>query len=192
VSRFEERRRILRLNYFTPLEARELAVIPRNTPALKLMRQERIARRTRFEKLAATKLAKGKWTRAQVEKKWLANLSRMYYLRRWRVQYGPKGKQHKLAKGTPNPWAMYRAYEQRTGGPKGKGYVSPWELKQLRKGKSLLDKGLISVQKVKRGQAIGKSQIAQWVDQLGESIKSARGQRRERLISQRDNLRGLL
>jgi hypothetical protein len=192
VSRRTDRYNALRTNYFTPLEARELSVLPKNTPALKLMRQERIARRTRFEKLAATKLAKGKWTRSQVEKKWLANLSRMYYLKRWRVQYGPKGKQHKLPKGTPNPWAMYRAYEKRTGGTGAKGYVSPWQLKQLRKGKSLLDRGQIFVQKVKRGQAIGKSQIARWVDQLGESIKSARGQRRERLVQQRDNLRGLL
>jgi hypothetical protein len=181
--------RTLRLEHFTPLEARHLSILSRNTPALKLLREERQARWIRFEKIAARKIALGKWGRGQIANKWIKNLSRMYSKYNFRVKEGPKGNQTKMAKGSPNVWALYRYYERRVGGADTKRYVSPWQLRTIKSGKNLLDKGLLFVQKAKReGRPPPVTQMKQWIDQLSENIRTATGERRIQLLRQKNNL----
>jgi len=115
----------LRIEHFTPLESREFSKLPKNTPALKLMREARATRRDRFEKIAATKIANGKWRRADVSKKWIANLTRFYSKMKWRVKDGPVGAQQKMPKRGINPWAMYRAALREA--PDKPDYSSPWK-----------------------------------------------------------------
>lgn len=177
----------LRLHHFLPLEARELSRLPKNTPALKLVVQERDERRVRFERIAANKIATGSWKRTDVPNKWLRNLARMYSRRRLRVQFGPTGKQQVMPKYSPNPWALYRDAEKRVGGPDSKGYVSPWELKQIKQGKTPLDKGQIFIQKQARKPAPGMT--GEWVRQLDEKIVESKGKERQRLVGQRDRLK---
>ena len=193
------RYRELRLEHFTPREARMLSTLPKSTPALKSLRDDRVARRSRFEKVAATKIAKGKWRRGDVEKKWLQNLSRMYTKNKWRVQEGPKGKQDNLGgKGSINPWAMYRSYEKRVGGPGTKSYVSPWEVRQISSGNTRLEKGLIFVQQVERrakkegGGGLSQGQVKQWIAEKDLAIKAATGKRKEQLILEKNRLERLL
>jgi hypothetical protein len=194
VSRYRDRYNELRSNWFLPLEARELARLPKSTPALKEMIADRLERRARFEHVAATKIASGKWRRTAVHKKWLSNLSRMYSKRSWRVKEGPKGGQQVMAKRAPNPWAMYRSYVKQSG---DKGYVSPWELKQIKGGKTALQQGLIFVQGAERklqahDGTVNKGMIRSWMDQKDESIKHARGKHREQLLIERRRLEKLL
>lgn len=181
---------VLKLSHFTPLEARLLSKLPKNTPALKLLIEERQARWAGFEKIAACKIASGKWRRGQIGAKWLRNLSRTYSKHRWRVQEDPKGRQQPMAKGSPNPWAMYRDYERRVGGPGTKRHISPWELRKIGSSKPLLNKGLLYIQKAHReGRTPAASQIKYWRDQLNQNVKAATGARREQLIKQRNNLK---
>jgi len=171
-------------------------VLPRSTPALKTILAEREARWSRFERIAAYKISVGKWHRRQLGEKWLNNLSRMYTRNRWRVQYGPVGNQPDLTKGSPNPWAMYRDAERRTGGPGGKGYVSPWEVRQLAQGKTRLEKGLLFVQQVERKArrrgGLNQDRVRQWIVEKDEAINAARGKRKEQLIIERNRLERLL
>jgi hypothetical protein len=186
----------LRLEHFTPREARELSTLSKNTPALKVVREERVARRARFEKIAAAKIAKGSWRRDIVEKKWLQNLSRMYSKKGWRVQEGPKGKQHPLAKGSANPWALYRDAEKRVGGPGTKGYVSPWEVRQISQGTTRLEKGLIFVQQVERQakspKGLSQAQVRSWIAEKEDAIKESKGKRKTQLILEKNRLERLL
>jgi hypothetical protein len=179
--------------YFTPREARELSVLPKKTPALQQMMDDRLTRRSRFEKIASRKIANGQWSRRDVPGKWIKNLTRMYSKRGWRVQHGAVGNQPKMPKGSPNVWAAYRGYEKAVGGPGTKNYVSPWELRQVKSGKTLLDKGLLYVQKQERKggttSGVSKATIQQWIDGLDKSISKARGKRKQDLIAQRDRLR---
>jgi hypothetical protein len=193
MSRYHERYVYLRAHNFLPLEARELARLPKATPALRSLIEDRDVRRARFERLAATKIAYGKWRRADVEHKWRINLSRLYHNKNWRVKEGARGNQQRMPKYSPNPWAMYRGYIKQVG---DKNYVSPWELKQLRKGKTLLDKGLIFVQSSERtasaGGAVNKGMIRQWMDEKNIAIKKARGANRTRLQQEYHRLEKLL
>jgi len=196
MARFKVRRQarygILLSERFTPLEARELSKLPANTPALKLLRADRRARWERFEKIAARKLDRGQWRERDLHAKWLGNLARLYYKRRWRVQSGPEGRQPKMPKGAPNPWAMYRDYERLA---PGKDYVSPWEVKQVKGGKTLLQKGLLFVQRTEkkaREGGISKPMIQSWIDQKAQAIKDARGKRRTQLVIERRRLERLL
>lgn len=189
----------LRGKHFTPKEARELSTLPKETPALKIMKQEREARWNRFEKIASNKLYKGQWKRKDLPSKWLKNLSRMYTKNKWRVQEGPKGKQDNLgAKGSPNPWAAYRSAEKEAGGPKSKGYVSPWEVKQISHGKTKLQKGLIFVQRKERQVKVAgnspasRAQIKVWIEQKEEAIREAKGRRKAQLIIERNRLEKML
>ncbi len=190
--RRQERYEELRDSYLTRLEARELSKLARKTPALRLLVQDRIARYERFYNLAANKVYRGRWRPSDVPGKWLANLARLYSKKRWRVQFGATGEQQPMPKSNPNPWAMYRDYERIT---PDKGYVSPWELKQISKGKTPLQKGLIFVQKTEkqmREGGISKSTIALWLEQKKEAIKSARGKRRTQLVIESRRLEKLL
>jgi hypothetical protein len=154
---------------------------------------DRLLRRARFEKIVARKLERGLWSRDEVGSKWLKNLSRMYSKRGWRVQHGATGRQQKMPKHSPNPWAAYRDFERQVGGTSTKGYVSPWEIKQIKAGKTLLDKGLIYIQRQERkgGTTTGvpKEMIQQWIDEKNRAILKARGERRRELIEQRERLR---
>lgn len=182
----------LRSNYFTVKESRAFAILPKKTPALQAMMEDRIKRRARFEHLAATKIAKGKWRRSQVKEKWQRNLQRMYAKRGWRVQYGPTGNQPSMHKGESNPWAMYRSYEKQTG---GKNYTSPWEIRQLSQGTTRLEKGLIFVQTLERKARKGdlnEGQIVQWINEKNDAINAATGKRKEKLLIERNRLERLL
>lgn len=176
----------LRSHHLTPAEARELCVLPKATPALREIISERDARWEKFKRLATTKVSRGKWRERDLPAKWTANLLRLYRKNHWRVQQGPTGKQKKMAKGAPNPWSMYRSYEKVA---PGKNYVSPWEVKQVRGGKTPFDRGQIFVQKAEKGARSGA--IKQWISQLTESIKLYPAQR-EQFEKQRERLRGML
>ncbi len=192
MSRRQDRYGFLRAHFFLPLEARELSKLPKSTPAFRLMVQDRDARRARFERMAANKIAKGRWRRGDVDRKWLKNIARLYSRRGWRVKFGARGAQQKMPRFSPNPFSMYRAYERRA---PGKDHVSPWEVKQLKQGKTLLQKGLIFVQqtekKVREG-GISKPMLRQWIDQKKEAVKGARGKRRVQLQIEQRRLEGLL
>ncbi len=180
-------------SWFTPKEARELSVLPKKTPALQQMIDDRLLRRARFEKIAARKIERGQWSRRDVPGKWIKNLTRMYSKRGWRVQHGAVGNQPKMPKGSPNVWAAYRGAEKQVGGPDTKGYVSPWQLRNIRKGKTLLDKGLLYVQKQERkggtAQGLPKTMTQQWIADLDKAIAKSRGKHRQDLIAQRERLR---
>lgn len=195
-TRKQNRYQWLTVHHFTPLEARMLSVLPKATPALKLLVAERDARRERFEKLAAHKIATGRWRRQDVPNKWVANLTRMYSKRGWRVKEGPRGDQPAMPRHSPNPWAMYRSYEKQVGGPKSKDYVSPWELKQIKHGTTKLQKGLVFVQKLekesKRAGGVSKNMIRSWISDKDEAIRNARGRNRAQLIIERNRLERLL
>ena len=179
--------------WFTPREARMLSVLPKKTPALKRMVEDRLSRRNRFEKIAAYKISYDQWRRQDVPDKWIKNLSRLYTKRGWRVKTGGVGKQPKMAKHSPNPWAAYRSYERLVGGTGTKNYVSPWELRNIKTGKTPLDKGLVFIQKqsLKGGTVSGvpKPMIEEWIRKKDVAIKKARGEHRKSLIEQRDRLR---
>ena len=66
----------LRQHHFTPGEARMLKELPRNNPAREALIRDRDTRWERFERIARSKVERGKWRRGQVMGKWLANLSR--------------------------------------------------------------------------------------------------------------------
>lgn len=179
----------LRNSHFTPLESRQLSILPKSTPALKLLKEDRQARWARFEKIAAYKIASGKWRRGQIGAKWLKNISRMYTKHGWRVKEGPRGKQQPMAKGSPNAFAMYRDYERRVGGPGTNRHVSPGELGKTKSGKALLNRGLLYVQKARsEGRPPLASHAKYWIDQLNEKINTTTGSQREQLIKQKNNL----
>ena len=189
----QARYELLRAHAFTRRESRELSVLPKSNPALRLLIVERDARRSRFEKIAAYKIHTGAWKRQDIVEKWTNNLLRMYTKRGWRVKHGAVGAQPAMPKGTPNPWAMYRAAEQRTGGPKGKPYVSPWQLRAIRKGKTALQKGLVFIQKQeKKAGGTSKQMLRNWIADKDEAIGRASGKRRQQLIIERNRLERLL
>jgi len=197
-TRKHERYTVLRLEHFTPHEARALSILRSNTPALKLVRQERLERWAHFEHYAAGKVSRGKWRRQDVPHKWLDNLSRMYTKKRWRVREGPVGDQTDMPKGSPNPWAMYRDAERRMGGPDSKNYISPWEIRQLTHGKTDLQRGLVFVQQVERKAkekertGLDRTLVAQWIAEKEDAIRDARGKRRDQLIIEKNRLERLL
>lgn len=129
----------LRAAYFTPLEARELSKLPQRTPALRLLIEERAARRERFEQIAASKIGRGKWRRSDIPLKWRNNLSRMYYKYGVRVKFGPTGRQQVMPKGSPNPWALYREALRRA--PDKPDYESPWKNRRYRRMR--IDEGMV-------------------------------------------------
>lgn len=184
----------LRLCHFTPREARVLAESRRDAPAVKLLKQERMERWNRFEKIAARKIATGQWRRSEVYEKWTQNLSRMYSRKHWRVKEGPKGGQEDLGPvGSVNPWASYRDAEKRVGGRRHKGYKSPWEAKQVKSGKTSLQKGLVFIQKRERSPRTKDSaQIRLWIAQKDEAIRQAKGRRKQQLMIERNRLERML
>ena len=192
----ERRYQELRAHHFTPLEAREFSKLPRSNPGRKDMIAAREARWARFEKIAAGRVARGSWKRSQVIEKWAKNLARYYGRNQLRVMYGPTGAQQKIPKGAVNPWALYRKYERKQGGPDGKGYVSPWQVRQLRKGKTRLEKGLLFIQNLemqtKAAGGVSKATIRGWIEQKDEAIKKARGGRKAQLMIERNRLERLL
>ncbi|KKK47520.1 hypothetical protein LCGC14_3154350 [marine sediment metagenome] len=193
MARFKTRRQnrftFLRDNQFLPLEARLLSKLPKVTPALKLMVLDRLERRVRFEKIAARKIETGKWKRGEIPKKWIKNISRMYGRMGLRVKEGPRGKQQKLAKRTPNPWALYRKFVRQA---PGKRHVSPWELRQVHKGKTTLARGLVFVQKTEKAGSISKRQLRQFITEKRVSVADARGQRKAQLKIELTRLEKLL
>lgn len=174
--------------HFTPLEARELSTLKKETPALKVAIREREVRRARFERIAATKVARGVWRREDLPTKWRNNLSRLYSGRGWRVQEGARGAQQPMPRGFPNPWAMYRSME-RIAPPKKD--VSPWQLRRIF-GKTHLERGLIFIQKAERRGGASASQVRLWIAEKNNAIRNARGQRRAQLTVERNRLTKLL
>ena len=174
--------------HFTPLEARELSTLKKETPALKEAIKRRAIRRTQFEKQAARKIASGAWSRDIVPKKWAENLSRLYTTRNWRVVEGARGDQQPMPVGSPNPWAMYRAYEKIA--PPSKD-VSPWQLRKVF-GKTRLERGLIYIQRAERRGGMSQTQLRLWITEKSNAIKRARGGHRAQLIVEKSRLEKLL
>jgi len=195
MARFRQQRRnryaLLRSEHFTPLEARELSKLPRNTPALKQMRDDRVARRERFDRIAARKLEQGRWRKSDVAGKWLKNLSRLYSKRGWRVKRGATGDQQKMPKRGANPWAAYRDYIKDT---PDKGYTSPWQLRKVRMLRTLDQVKVLDQQRERRGvvSPLSRDTLVNWIDQLGQSIKQATGSRRAQLVEQKERLERLV
>ncbi|MGR3295985.1 MAG: hypothetical protein ACUZ8A_07150 [Candidatus Bathyanammoxibius sp.] len=188
-TRRQNRFTFLRDNQFLPLEARELSKLPKSTPALKLMVLDRLERRVRFEKIAARKLEQGKWKRSEIPKKWLKNISRMYSRMGLRVKEGPRGKQQRLAKRSPNPWALYRKFVKIA---PGKKFKSPWEIKQILGGKAPLQKGLVHIQQAEKAGTVSPALIRQWIEKKDAAIARARGKNRAQLVIERGRLEKLL
>lgn len=184
----QRRRAYLESRYFTPLEARELSTLPYRTPALQKMVSDRLQRRARFEKLAAYKVSSHQWKREDLPQKWIANLTRMYNRRGWRVLEGPRGDQHPMPKGSLNPWAMYRDTE-RVAPPKR--HISPWQLRKP-KGKTRLERGLVFIQQAERRGGIAIEQLKQWIKEKNAYIRAARGDRKRQLIIERNRLESRL
>jgi len=181
----EERYQYLLSRWFTPLEARELSMLPRATPALRMLINERLDRRDRFERDASRRIARGQWRSADIPQKWINNLTAMYRKQGWCVLEGPRGQQQAMPKGSPNPWAMYRAIEKIA---PAKGYVSPWQLRQIRKGSTRLEQGLVFVQQAEKRGGASLDQVAQWIREKNRAIKKARGDRKGQLTIERDRL----
>jgi hypothetical protein len=87
---------------------------------------------------------------------------------------------------------LYRDAEKRMGGTGSKGYVSPWEIKQIKSGKTRLEKGLIFVQREEKRKGASHEMIKQWIEQKNEAIGKARGKRRSQLIIERGRLERML
>jgi len=176
----------LREHYFSPYEARELSVLPKASYALRRIVKDRAAQRKRFDAMADRKIDRGSWLPRDVAGKWRESLSKSYSRRGWRVKRGPVGKQPSRSKGLPNVWAMYRTYEKHM---PDKGYISPWEIRQISRGKTKFDRGQIFIQKAEKGAQ--KSAIQGWIAQLTESIKLFPKQA-EQFSKQRAALRKML
>jgi hypothetical protein len=185
----QRRYQYLLSRWFTPLEARELSAIPQQTPAIRLLISARAERRAAFEKRASGYLASGQWKPEDVPKKWMSNIRKLYTTAKWRVQEGPRGRQQPMPKGSPNPWAMYRAAEKVA---PGKRYISPWQLRQIRSGSTRLEQGLIFVQRAERQGGASLLQISEWIREKNVAIAGSKGQRKAQLIIERDRLAKLL
>lgn len=181
----EDRYFFLLRKHFTPLEARELSALPKGDSVLRFLVQAREARRYRFERIASRKIYTGAWRRESLPQKWIDNLSRLYYRSGWRVQEGPRGRQRAMPKGSPNPWAMYRA-AVKVAPPKRD--ISPWVLRQVRKGGTRLERGLIFIQQAERKGGLSRARVEQWLAEKDAAIKKARGQRRAQLQIERNRL----
>jgi len=98
-------------------------------------------------------------------------------IRKWYVQ----NYYFRMTKRGPrlDPWKMLRDFEHayRKAHPE---YTSPWE-KRRRKFRDFMQKAEKTLQKYRE----------QWIKELEENIKKARGTRRQQLIRQRDRLLGL-
>jgi len=114
------RYQLLKADGFLPFECRVLSKLPKATPALKAMRQDRRATRGRFDR-KAVRLGYSDW---KYEGEYRKLLKRKYKRNGWNVKRGPKGRQKGPAKGRPSAWKMYRDFEKRY---PGKDYESPWE-----------------------------------------------------------------
>ena len=177
---------------FQTFEAEQLSKLPNLTPALRACVRSREAYRARFEKIASRKLASGDWQWGEVKDKWITSLKRLYKRKGWLVKFGAVGNQPRMRRGSPNAWAMYREFEDKTGGHRRQGgLVSPWELKQVKKGKTPLDRGQIFIQKSQRGK-VNKGAIMNWLSHLDANIRQAKGARRTQLIQQRMRLGALV
>lgn len=175
-------------HHMTPLEARMLSVLPRNTPALRAMVADRDARWDRFEKIASRKIAAGRWQPQDIDRKWTANLLRYYRKAKAIVKGQTRGRQQRMPKGAPNPWALYRRYVKAN--PGNKGYDSPWEKKKYGP-KSPLDKAQWVVRRASNS-TVSSAQLRLWISQVDRSIRYSRGDRREAFIGHRAALQKML
>ena len=192
ITRWRRHYNDLRKGHFNHYEARWLARLSGDDPALKQMVKEREARWERFMKRAILRISRGVWQDYELESKWRANLLRFYRKNGWLVTHGATGGQDRMAKGMPNPLAYYRARERVA---PDKGYVSPWELRIARRKPTSLSRGLIAAQRAGRELAVGtisKDMVRSWIAQKDEAISGARGTRRTRLTIERNRLDRLL
>lgn len=190
MPRYKERRQG-RFNHllgagFLRFEATELSQIPGIDTALRQMVKDRVARWQRFVQIAHHKVDNGVWDKSEVTDKWKMNLQRMYRKRNWNVQFGGIGRQRKLPKGSPNPWAMYRSYLRVS---PWKAWVSPWEVRSTPHKKLTLQRDLIRIQKTERsGGAANKNMIRQWMNSKLQAIAQAKGDRKQSLIAEYNRL----
>lgn len=170
-------------HHFLKLEARGLSKLPKATPALRAMIADRDVRWERFGHILRWKVAKGQWRARDWDVKWNKNLSRLYYIRGWRVKEGPKGKQQPMPRGAPNPWAMYRGYVRDTGGDDQNWYPEQKMNKGGGRPPSLV-RGLVETikteKRVKEG-SVSKATLGRWLEQKKQAIQGARGKQRTQL-----------
>lgn len=189
MNRFQTRRyKELKEHHFTAYEARELSILRKRDPVLRVMVEDRDRRWEQFTRTAQRKLSSGQWRRSDLVDKWHADLSRLYTGRGWRVKHGPVGVQPRRARGMVNVWAAYRSYEK-IAPPKRD--ISPSEIRRVF-GKTHLERGLIFIQKAERQGGVSVSQVHLWIAEKNNAIKRARGQRRAQLTVERNRLERLL
>lgn len=176
-------------NYFTQLEAREFSKLRKDDPVLVNLMRDRLQKRNRFEKLASVKIHRGEWQLHELPQRWHQSLARLYSVRGWRVQEGARGRQQAMPKGSPNPWAMYRDRVKDSPGPR---WVSPWQIRQIRKGKTRLEMGIVFAQRAEKRGGISTMEVVRWIEQKEKAIARARGPRRKQLKIERDRLTRLL
>jgi hypothetical protein len=171
----------------TRLEANALSQIPLNNTTIKAIVRDRVERYNRFTVVASRKMSEGKWRPGDFWKKWLENLSRLYTKEGWRVQGKYQKNQVRRPVGSLNPWAMFRNYEKSY---PDKRHVSPWEVKAVKNSNKGFDRGQIFVQRAAMGSSAGR--IRGWIEQLNQTILSAPGGERARMIIQRRRLEAML
>lgn len=189
--RKEAHRKELLLHNFLPFEARELSVLTRRTPALVSMVAARDLRRARFERIAARKFAEGKWRRNQLRTKWIANIKRFYRRNGLLVQSGAVGRQPRMRKGDPNPWALYRATIKESGRDYDRhGYPTG---RRKRRGVQILNRGaLLQARAARTGKTVSTAYVQQSMSELMRSIVFSRGSKRQQFIKQYNNLANMI
>lgn len=188
-QRRQKRYRDLIDNHFLPAEAREFSALPSQSPQLRLMVRERLDQWDRFVQRFDRYVDRGSWIPRSKSKRWKQYLT-SWYRRNGFMTTGtkPVGKLRRV-KHLPSPWAWYRSRERLS---PGKNYVSPWEIQQLRRGKTPFDRGQIFVQKtktkIKEDGGIGLNTLRSWIDQLEQSINRASKEDKDRFRQQQVNL----
>ena len=180
---------LLSTHHFSPLEVSQFKTLGRMTPTLKTLIHQRDVMRSRFEKLASSKIDGGRWSRQQVPWKWWESVARMYKRRGWMVKHGGAGNQAPLPMGKPNPWCLYRHFEKVS--PTDR-HVSPWQLRKY-PGKSKLERGLVLVQQLEKGaRTATQTQLRHWIGQKRIAIAKTGEPRKSQLKIELGRLENLL
>jgi hypothetical protein len=153
---------------FMSWEADELSKLPRKNRALREMSAYRDKQQASFFVRNAKKVGEGRWRSSDTAKHWKAYLWGWYRRNGLCVKLGAVGKQQKIPVGFPNVWEWYRRQLRIT--PDSKAFVSPWQQKQIKSGKTPLDRGQIFIQSGKASSPYTGS----WLLALSKKIAHAK------------------
>ncbi len=171
---------------FVHVEAMEFSKLLRRNPTIRWMMKSREKQLKSFDNRFARKVYSGVWSADERYQRFKDYLFGWYKRHGFLSQGKAKGKQPRLRKNAPNPWVWYRAVEPHV---PDKRYRSPWEVTQVKRGKTKFDRGQIFIQKAEKGAQ--KSAIQGWIDQLTKSIRLYPAQRAQ-FVKQRASLRRML